>query len=90
MDDVYAARPVMKQLSQSRQLGLQVVWADSKYHNHALNAWLGRKMTLSWRLEVVRRPKGVKGFVLLPKRWVDERTFRWVGRWRRLSRDYDT
>ena len=89
MDDAYAARPVMKQLSQSRQPRLQVVWADSKYHNHALNSWLGRQTTLTWKLEVVRRPKGAKGFVLLPKRWVVERTFSWLGRWRRLSRDYE-
>ncbi|WP_141631589.1 transposase, partial [Rhodopirellula baltica] len=44
---------------------------------------------LTWKLEVIRRPKGVKGFVLLPKRWVVERTFSWLGRWRRLSRDYE-
>jgi putative transposase len=89
MDDAYAARPVMKQLSQARQPRLQVVWADSKYHNHALRAWISRQKNLSWQLEVVRRPKDAKGFVLLPKRWVVERTFSWLGRWRRLSRDYE-
>lgn len=89
VDDAYAARPVLKQLSQSRQPRLQVIWADSKYHNHALNSWLGRQKNLTWQLEVVRRPRGAKGFVLLPKRWVVERTFSWFGRWRRLSRDYE-
>jgi len=89
MDDAHAARPVMKQLSQSRQPRLQIVWADSKYHNHALNSWIARKQNISWELEVIRRPKGAKGFVLLPKRWVVERTFSWLGRWRRLSRDYE-
>ena len=89
VDDAYAARPVMKQLSQSRQPRLQVIWADSKYHNHALHSWLGRQKNLTWQLEVVRRPAGAKGFVLLPKRWVVERTFSWLGRWRRLSRDYE-
>jgi len=89
VDDAYAARPVMKQLSQSRQPRLQVLWADSKYHNHALNSWLARQKNLTWELEVIRRPKGAKGFVLLPKRWVVERTFSWLGRWRRLSRDYE-
>jgi putative transposase len=89
VDDAYAARPVMKQLSQVRQPRLQVVWADSKYHNHALREWIGRQKNLSWELEVVRRPKDAKGFVLLPKRWVVERTFSWFGRWRRLSRDYE-
>jgi putative transposase len=89
VDDAYAARSVMKQLSQSRQPRLQVVWADSKYHNHALNSWLGRQKNMSWKLEIVRRPKDAKGFVLPPKRWVVERTFSWLGRWRRLSRDYE-
>jgi putative transposase len=88
-DDAHAARPVMRQLTHSRQPRLQVVWADSKYHNHALRSWLTRQRSIHWDLEIVRRPKGVKGFVLLPKRWVVERTFSWLGRWRRLSRDYE-
>jgi putative transposase len=41
------------------------------------------------RLEIVSRPEGVKGFVLLPKRWVVERTFGWLNRYRRLSKDYE-
>ena len=89
VDDAYAARPVMKQLTQSKQPRLQVVWVDSKYHNHALRSWLSRQSTIQWKLEVVRRPRGTKGFVLLPKRWVVERTFSWFGRWRRLTRDYE-
>lgn len=89
IDDAYAARPVLKQLSQSRQPRLQVIWADSKYHNHSLRSWIARQKNLNWDLEVIRRPKGAKGFVLLPKRWVVERTFSWLGRWRRLSRDYE-
>lgn len=89
VDDAYAARPVLKQLSESRQPRLEVIWADSKYHNHALNSWISRQPNLTWKLEVIGRPKGAKGFVLLPKRWVVERTFSWLGRWRRLSRDYE-
>ena len=38
---------------------------------------------------MVRRPKGSQGFVLLPKRWVVERTFAWLGRCRRHSKDYE-
>jgi putative transposase len=41
----------------------------------------------AYELEVVRRPAGAKGFVLLPKRWVAERTFAWLKRYRRLSVD---
>jgi putative transposase len=40
-------------------------------------------------LEIVRRPKGVKGFQRLPWRWIVERTFGWLGRYRRLSKDYE-
>mgnify|MGYP001823354199 CR=1 FL=1 len=89
VDAAYAARPVMKQLTQSKQPKLQLVWVDSKYHNHALPSWISRQRTIQWKLEVVRRPRGVKGFVLLPKRWVGERTFSWFGRWRRLTRDFE-
>lgn len=89
LDDAVAARPVLEQLTSAKQPRLQVIWADSKYHNHALHAWLAKQKNLTWRLQVVRRPPGTKGFVLLPKRWVVERTFSWLGRWRRLSRDYE-
>jgi putative transposase len=40
-------------------------------------------------LEIVKRPEGTKGFLLLPKRWIVERTFAWLGRYRRLSKDYE-
>lgn len=88
-DDAQAARPVMQQLTQSQQPRLQVVWADSKYHNQTLRTWLSRQKRIAWTLEIVRRPQKARGFVLLPKRWVVERTFSWLGRWRRLSRDYE-
>ncbi|OWK37599.1 Mobile element protein [Fimbriiglobus ruber] len=63
---------------------MKVVWADGKYHNHALNGWKDGHPELRWELVIVRRPDGAKGFVLLPKRWVVERTFGWLGRARRL------
>jgi len=40
-------------------------------------------------VEVVRRPPETKGFTVLPRRWVVERTFGWLGRYRRLSRDFE-
>jgi putative transposase len=60
--------------------------ADTAYRSAALVAWLA-----GWggRLLVIARPAGVKGWVLLPKRWVAERTFGWLLRWRRHSRDYE-
>jgi putative transposase len=89
VDDAKAAPQVLEQLDGERCPRLKVVWADAKYHNHELNAWKDERDDLPWRIEVVRRPDGAKGFVLLPKRWVVERTFGWYGRARRLSRDYE-
>ncbi len=88
-DDAAAAPKVLEQLDQKSYPRLQVVWADSKYHNHRLNAWKAKRKKLPWTLEVVKRPKDAKGFVLLPKRWVVERTNAWNGRARRLSKDYE-
>ena len=88
-DDARAAPLVLGQLDAGRCPRLRVVWADAKYHNHALNAWKAARPELGWKLEVVRRPIGAKGFVLLHERWVVERTFAWLGRARRLSRDYE-
>ncbi|MEO7995757.1 MAG: IS5 family transposase [bacterium] len=42
-----------------------------------------------WTIEIIQRPPGVKGFQLLPRRWVVERTFAWLGRCRRLSKDFE-
>jgi putative transposase len=89
VDDARAAPRVLEQLGGRRCPRLAVVWGDSKYHNHDLNAWKADRPELPWRLEIVSRPPAAKGFVLLPKRWVVERTFAWLGRARRLSRDYE-
>jgi len=89
VDDAKAAPQVLEQLNATAYPRLEVVWADNKYHNHELYAWKNGRSELPWRLEVVSRPDGAKGFVLLPKRWVVERTFAWHGRARRLSKDYE-
>lgn len=89
VDDAAAAPQVFEQLNVHDYPRLEVVWADNKYHNHNLYAWLARRRAVRFRLEVVSRPPGAKGFVLLPKRWVVERTLAWLGRSRRLSKDYE-
>jgi putative transposase len=61
------------------------VFADSKYHNYALYEWV--EENAAWELEIVRRPEGKKGWVELPLRWTVERTFAWLGKCRRLSKD---
>ncbi len=48
-----------------------------------------RADAFGWLLQTVLRPARVKGFVVLPKRWIVERTFGWLGRFRRHSKDYE-
>ena len=65
---------------------LKLIWADAGYAGqlvdwvHALGGWL---------LEIVRRPTDSHHFEVLPRRWVVERTLAWLGRCRRLGRDYE-
>jgi transposase len=84
-DDGAAAPAALGQLTREGFPRLRLVWADNKYHNHALYGWVDEHA--HYGLEVVRRPQGQKGFVRLPKRWVVERTFAWLKRCRRLTVD---
>jgi len=65
---------------------LKLIWVDGKYGGQLVE-WVQK--AYGWTLEVVKRAKDAKGFVALPRRWVIERTFGWLGRYRRLSRDYE-
>lgn len=65
---------------------LRLVWADGGYRGKLID-WV--KQVCGWTLEIVKRDKGVQGFQVLPRRWVVERTFGWLGRYRRLSKDYE-
>lgn len=66
---------------------LKVVFADSAYGRNGLPEWV--HSTFGWVLQTVLRPVGIKGFVVLPKRWIVERTFSWINRYRRHSKDYE-
>ena len=88
VDDAAAAPQVLQQLDSVKFPRLEKIWADQKYHNHRLHAWM-KKEAPTITLEVVKRPVEAKGFVLLHKRWVVERTNAWNGRSRRLSKDYE-
>lgn len=90
VDDAAAAPELLGQWNRRDYPRLQTVWADSKYHNHALAAWKAERPDLKWNLEIIRRPQATRGFVPLPKRWVVERSFAWLGRSRRLSKDYES
>ena len=59
-----------------------------KYANRTLDRWLAEQQ-VGYRIEVVERPVGAQGFVLLHRRWVVERTLAWLGRYRRNSKDYE-
>ena len=87
-DDGTFAPEVLKRLSAEHRSRLKLIWADGKYHNHRLDRWMV-KSEVGYRIDVVGRPAGSKGFVKLPRRWVVERTFAWLGRYRRNSRDYE-
>jgi transposase len=67
-----------------------LVWADGGYANSIDAGLLGwARDTLGLTLEIVRRSDDAKGFKVLPRRWVVERTFGWLVRNRRLARDYE-
>ena len=87
-DDGTTAPLVLGRLTAEHTSRLELLWADSKYHNHTLDGWMVEHQ-VGYRIEVVSRPPGSVGFVKLPRRWVVERTFAWLGRYRRNSRDYE-
>ena len=66
---------------------LSLIWADGGYAGKLIDwaANFGR-----WVLQIIERSKDVKGFAVLPRRWVVERTFSWLGKYRRLSKDYES
>jgi putative transposase len=66
---------------------LQKIWADAAYRGQELADWC--KAQGDWDLEVVERTPGVRGFSVLPQRWIVERTFGWLSRNRRMSKDYE-
>jgi putative transposase len=85
VDDGTAATELFTRLGGQPMSHVKKMYADSKYHNFTLYEWV--EENVEWELEIVRRPEGAKGWVLLPIRWTVERTFAWLGRCRRLSKD---
>jgi putative transposase len=68
---------------------LRLIWADGGYAGKLVEWVRGLRERNRLRLEIVKRTDDMKGFKLLPRRWVVERTFAWLGRNRRLSKDYE-
>ncbi|MEW6732502.1 MAG: IS5 family transposase [Acidobacteriota bacterium] len=88
IQDNTAARQVLAELKSSF-FRLRLIWADAIYSGEKLFDWLwSLRYRCKIKLEVVKRDKDVVGFSVLPRRWVVERTFSWLGNYRRLSKDY--
>jgi len=84
VQDRDAAKDLFKEhLDQPR---LRKVWADGGYRGK-LVAWTSENCP--WELEIVKRPTDQKGFEVLPNRWIVERTFGWLNKYRLLSKEYE-
>ena len=68
---------------------LRLIWADGGYSGKLIEWVRELRKVNKLRLEIVKRTDDMAGFELLPHRWVVERTFAWLGRNRRLSKDYE-
>ncbi len=66
---------------------LELIWADGGYNAHQVKDAAAKIPGLC--VEIVKRSDDMQGFVVLPRRWVVERTFSWFGRNRRLAKDYE-
>ena len=85
VDDATAAAELFDRLGGQPMSHVKKMYADTKYHNFTLYQWVNDNV--DWKLDIVRRPKDAKGWVMLPIRWTVERTFAWLGQCRRLSID---
>jgi putative transposase len=85
VDDAKAAAEVFARLEGQPMSRVERMFADGKYHNYALYKWVEEQER--WELVIVSRPEGSVGWVKLPIRWTVERTFAWLGKCRRLSKD---
>jgi putative transposase len=85
VDDAAAAAALFARLDGQPMSKVMTMYADSKYHNFKLYEWV--EANARYELTIVRRPEGSEGWVKLPIRWTVERTFAWLGRCRRLSKD---
>jgi putative transposase len=86
VQDYHGAKPILEKIK-DRCPRLKVVWVDGISEKRWLIDWV--QSECGWELRVIKRTDKEKGFKLLPKRWVVERTFGWLGRYRRLSKDYE-
>lgn len=87
-DDGTVAPKLLNKITPANFPRLEVIFGDNKYHNHELEAWR-KKNRPTWRIEIKTKEPGIKGFAVIRKRWVVERTNAWNVRARRNSKDYE-
>lgn len=86
--DREGAQKVIANLPAATRSALKKIWADGNYTGDTFLTWLTDTIA-GVLLEIAKPPANQKGFVVVPVRWVVERTFAWLGRSRRLSKDYE-
>jgi putative transposase len=85
IQDRDGARQLLEKIK-ARLPRLQIIWADGGYSGQLIE-WV--KTVCGWTLDIVKRSDTAKGFEVVPHRWIVERTFSWLNRSRRLSKDYE-
>ncbi len=85
--DREGAKAVIGRLKEQTITSIKKIWADGGYSGQPFAQWLSK--TLNAILEITHRPPNAVGFVVVPVRWVVERTLAWLGRYRCLSKDYE-
>jgi putative transposase len=85
LQDRDAAKVLLREIKEQMPR-LQLIWADGGYRGKLI-IWVA--VQCLWVLEIVKRNDSLKKFIPLPKRWIVERTFSWLNRNRRLSKDYE-
>lgn len=87
VQDRDGALPLLRQIERLEEAEhpLEKVYTDGSYRG-ARESLVG--CVSDWTLQIVEKPEGQKGFAVLPKRWIVERTFAWFGRYRLLNREY--
>jgi putative transposase len=88
LDDGTHAPRVLGKLEAAQYPRLEVILADNKYNNQTLEKWR-RVQAVAYQIVVVMKAEGTPGFVPVKIRWVVERAIAWLGRCRRLSKDYE-
>src|SRR4029077_19652534 len=81
------AEKLLRSVHEKLWTRLEKLLADGGYEGADFQDWV--EQTFAVEFEISLRPRDKKGFVLVPIHWVVERTFAWLGRYRRLSKDYE-